>query len=228
MKDSFILYTSFYKPIARMSNEQLGKLFRAIFQHNLGEDAQIDDDISVAWGFFENQFDIDEKKRQEKIATAVENGKKGGYSKHKKEPNPTQPYSLLPDPTPRVPKSSLNENVNVNVNENVNENVCVNNAHALVGKDAFGKFKNVFLRRNELEALQMQAAQLHFDPSSVDEVIESLSCKLADGSTQSNYHYATLRHWLSCRSPDTSTAKGRSKTAAAADNVEQAKAMLGI
>ena len=230
MKDSFILYTSFYKPIARMSDEQLGRLFRAIFRHNLDEEVNIDDDIAMAWGFFENQFDIDEKKRQERIAIAVENGKKGGSNKHKSVPNPTQPYPTLPNPTQEVANSSLNENVNVNVNENVNDNVNVNinNAHAIVGKNVFGKFKNVFLRRDEFESLQMQVASKNLSLDTVDDVIDDLSCKLADGRVKSNWHFATLTQWLSTRKSNSSTFQSKSKTETADSNVEQAKTILGI
>lgn len=61
-KDTFIIYTSFYKPISILSDKQLGRLFRAIFKYNLGEAVDVEDDIRMAFEFFKNQFDIDERK----------------------------------------------------------------------------------------------------------------------------------------------------------------------
>lgn len=61
-RDSFIIYTSFYKPISGLSDKQLGRLFRAIFRYNLGEVVNVEEDIGMAFGFFKNQFDIDENK----------------------------------------------------------------------------------------------------------------------------------------------------------------------
>ncbi len=61
-KDSFILYKSFYKPISRLSDKQLGRLFRAIFKYQLGEEVTVEEDIEMAFGFFINQFEIDETK----------------------------------------------------------------------------------------------------------------------------------------------------------------------
>lgn len=64
-KDSFIIYKSFYKPISRLSDKQLGRLFRAIFKYQLGEEVTVEEDIEMAFGFFINQFEIDEIKYHE-------------------------------------------------------------------------------------------------------------------------------------------------------------------
>ena len=61
-KESFILYTSFYKPISKLSDKQLGRLFRAVFRYNLGEVFDVEEDIEMAFEFFKNQFEIDESK----------------------------------------------------------------------------------------------------------------------------------------------------------------------
>ena len=72
-KDTFIIYTSFYKPISFLSDKQLGRLFRAIFRYNLGEVVEVEDDIRMAFEFFKNQFEIDEGKYQAKIMRDIEN-----------------------------------------------------------------------------------------------------------------------------------------------------------
>lgn len=140
-KESFIIYSSFYKPISILSDKQLGRLFRAIFQYNLGEAVDVDDDIRMAFEFFKNQFIIDERKYQSKIERDIENGRRGGNPNFKKgTPNPyyckgkkgkgsvdgdiTQDNPPLSDITQdNLINDNDNDNVNENATDNVNDNV---------------------------------------------------------------------------------------------------------
>ena len=146
-KESFIIYSSFYKPISILSDKQLGRLFRAIFSYQLGEVVNVEDDIRMAFEFFKNQFEIDESKYQAKIVEDVENGRKGGnpnfkkgkanpyYKKGKKEitqDNPrlseiTQDNPRLSEITQDNPRlSEITKAINDNDNDNDNENENVN------------------------------------------------------------------------------------------------------
>lgn len=80
-KDSFIIYKSFYKPISKLSDKQLGRLFRAIFEYNISGVVSVEEDIEMAFEFFKNQFDIDESKYQGKVERNRENGRRGGNQK---------------------------------------------------------------------------------------------------------------------------------------------------
>lgn len=124
-RDSFIIYTSFYKPISLLSDKQLGRLFRAIFSYNLGEIVEVEDDIRMAFEFFKNQFEIDESKYQAKINRDIENGRKGGNPNIKKgQPNPyykgkekeSGKNKITPDnpPLSKITPDNLNDNVNDN------------------------------------------------------------------------------------------------------------------
>lgn len=73
-----------------------------------------------------------------------------------------------------------------------------------VGYEIYGIFKNVQLKPSEYRTLEMNHSK-----DALEEVIESLSCKLADGSVQSINHYATLTLWLShARKRGTETRQG--------------------
>ena len=139
-KESFIIYSSFYKPISILSDKQLGRLFRAIFSYQLGEVVNVEDDIRMAFEFFKNQFEIDESKYQAKIVEDAENGRKGGnpnfkkgkanpyYKKGKKEITQDNPrLSEITQDNPRLSEitqdKAINDNDNDNDNENENENV---------------------------------------------------------------------------------------------------------
>lgn len=130
-KDSFIVYTSFYKPISILSDKQLGRLFRAIFKYHLGEVVNVEEDIRMAFEFFKNQFEIDESKYQAKIKRDVENGHKGGNPNFKK--GKTNPYykdnKKITQDNPGLCKDNPNitqdKAINDNVNDNDNENVII-------------------------------------------------------------------------------------------------------
>jgi len=61
-KDSFVLYISQYIAIKDLTDEQLGKLFRAIFEKQLGNEVVLDNDIKIAFNFINNQMVVDNEK----------------------------------------------------------------------------------------------------------------------------------------------------------------------
>ena len=66
MKDGFVIYKSFYSPISKLSDEQLGRLFRALFEWQIDGDATVTSDIEMAFDFFVNQFVVDNTKYQKR------------------------------------------------------------------------------------------------------------------------------------------------------------------
>lgn len=110
-KESFIIYKSFYEPIKILSDKQLGRLFRALFDYQIENKADVEPDILMAFSFFKNQMDIDERKYDKVVERNRSNGSKGG--RPSKEKNPKNPVGF------NKPKKADNDNVNVN--ENVNE-----------------------------------------------------------------------------------------------------------
>ena len=123
-KESFIIYKSFWKPISRLSDEQLGRLFRAICLYQTGETPDVADDIVIAYEFFVNQFNIDERKYEEYIEAQRASGKKGASARHNKTDDVNAEDESDTDESvgsPRVAKGRLGShglNDNVNVNDN--------------------------------------------------------------------------------------------------------------
>lgn len=147
-RETFLIYTSFYKPISKLSDKQLGRLFRAVFRYNLGEVFDVEEDIEMAFEFFKNQFEIDESKYQSKVMRDIENGRKGGNPNFRKgQSNPyyrqggdgnspeggkeiTQDNPRLSDITqdnPALPK--ITQDKAINDNDNVNDNVHKENSY---------------------------------------------------------------------------------------------------
>lgn len=65
-KESFLIYKPFYEPIKSLSDEQLGRLFRALFDYQINGKDCSELDILMAYLFFKNQFVLDERKYVEK------------------------------------------------------------------------------------------------------------------------------------------------------------------
>ena len=110
-RESFILYKSFFEPIANFTDEQLGRLFRAIFQWQIDGRSNPEPDIAVAFGFFVNQFRIDNSKYQERC--------------EKNRENAQLRWQMRTDANgcERIPSVAKDaDNDNENDNENVNEN----------------------------------------------------------------------------------------------------------
>lgn len=121
MKESFILYNSFYEPIKALKNEQLGKLLRAIFNYTINGEITQEDDILVAFMFIKNEIDKNNEKWQEEKRKRSEAGKKGMASRWNKSDNNvidsySKDNSVINDIT------NITDNVYVDVNDNVNVN----------------------------------------------------------------------------------------------------------
>jgi hypothetical protein len=100
-RPSFLIYKSFYKPIKNLSNEDKGKLFTAIYEHQTqdfdGSEQVIEPQIEMAFEFFKNQFELDNKKWEKRVEAQRANGKKGGRPKNSVEDD-------APDEKPNEPK----------------------------------------------------------------------------------------------------------------------------
>lgn len=92
-KDSVIFYISQYEAVKSFSDERLGRLFRALFEKQLGNEVVLDDDVKIAFNFINNQMVIDRDKYNKKCEINRNNGKKGGAPKGNKNASkqPKQP-----------------------------------------------------------------------------------------------------------------------------------------
>ena len=76
--EAFLIYKSFYEPIKFLSDEQMGKLFKAIFEYQVdGTEGELEPQINMAFQFFKNQFRVDNNKYEETRILKSEAGKKG-------------------------------------------------------------------------------------------------------------------------------------------------------
>ncbi len=90
-KQSFLIYSAFYKPLSKLSDVRLGKLFRAVFMHLSGESVDFGDDLqtAIAFDFVLNQIELDAAKYASKVQrNSVRKGRRGNPNFKKGNPNP--------------------------------------------------------------------------------------------------------------------------------------------
>ena len=169
MKNSFIIYNSFYEPLKNLSNEQLGKLFRAIFDYTIDGKVTEDNEILIAFMFIKNQLDMDNEKYQDIKQKRSEAGKKHKGNQYTKGNKMEQ----------------MEQNgTNGSDNDNVNDNDIYKKKN--IKKKKYGEFDNVLLTDEEYKKLE-EKDLLSF--------IERLSTYVASTGTRYKSHYATILNW---------------------------------
>ena len=117
-RPSFLIYKSFYGSIKHLTDENLGKLFRAMFEYHNDRVLKLEPEIQMALNFIKNQFELDQRKWEKKVAAQMANGKKGGRPKcsgaiDSVEEKPNQTHGYFKNPT--KPKKAEKEKVNIDI-----------------------------------------------------------------------------------------------------------------
>ena len=76
-KDGFIIYKSFYPALKNLTDAQMGRLFRMIYEYQVsGTTPAPDSDLAVYFAFFKAKFDEDEAKYEDVCAKREANIRK--------------------------------------------------------------------------------------------------------------------------------------------------------
>lgn len=179
----------------RFNDHQLAEFVRAMVAAAKGEDYQITDDPLVELAF--KYANRDRERMESQRVTKSVNGSKGGAPKGNKNAT-KQPKTTEKQPktTENKLKDKYKDKVNVNNNNPLTGVYTPAPAHERSGFEYFGIMKNV-----QLSAPQYRTLVENFGEDQVNNTIDDLSCKLADGTFESRNHYATLNYWLKFPSP---------------------------
>lgn len=134
-KTSFYLHNDMLNVLDKLTDEQAGKLFKAIKNYQHGIEDELDLLLEITFMPFKNQFDRDMVKYQSVVERNKENGKKGGRPK-KTQDNPKNPSGFLNNP--EKPKESLKEKDNDNDSVNdIDDNTLINTVSTIIGTTPF-------------------------------------------------------------------------------------------
>ncbi len=103
-RPSFLIYKADYDAIKNLSDQNLGKLFRAIFEYHNDKELQLEPEVQMALNFLKKQFQLDHIKWEKKVAAQRANGEKGGRPKSSDgidsgEEKPNQTHGNFKNPT---------------------------------------------------------------------------------------------------------------------------------
>ena len=123
-RPSFLIYKADYDAIKNLSDQNLGKLFRAIFEYHNDNELQLEPEVQMALNFLKKQLQLDHIKWEKKVAAQKANGEKGGRPKKSDGPDskekPNQTHGFPKNPTkpkkPEKEKGKEKEKVNIDIN----------------------------------------------------------------------------------------------------------------
>ena len=139
MRDSFVLYCSLLKPVQGLSDEALGRLFRALYDYQITGSEDVADDIAIPFAYIVNQFKVDAEKYERIVEKRREAGRArarqmvgDATSNEQMQANDSNCLQVLASGSYN---DNENENENGDVSLNENENVqqemcCGDDAHA--------------------------------------------------------------------------------------------------
>jgi len=98
------MYKADYPSIKHLTDDNLGKLTRAVFEYHNNRELKLEPEVQMALNFLKKQFKLDQRKWEKKVAAQRENGKKGGRPKSSvgvdsEEEKPNQSHGYFKNPT---------------------------------------------------------------------------------------------------------------------------------
>lgn len=136
-KNSFVIYHNYRDTLEDLTNEQVGELFRAIFDYEIDKkEPNFNGELKIAFRFIKKDLDLNSDKYESICERNRMNGLKGGRPKNPKNPNG---FSKTQE-NPEKPKKADNDNEDDYDNdyyleskkerkEEINNNI-YNNSHA--------------------------------------------------------------------------------------------------
>ena len=123
MKKSFIIYNDSLSVLELLSTEQIGQLFLAIKDYQLGNELSLSLDMKLAFEPFKNQFLRDEIKYKNIVERNKVNGSKGGRPSKPKKPSGLSGNPKNPEKPRKADSDSDSDSDSVIDNDSVKETI---------------------------------------------------------------------------------------------------------
>lgn len=173
-KDSFVLYTDQKAVLDKLSDEQAGKLIKAIYEYvENGEMPELDNVLDLVITPFKTVLDKDKVKYEEVSKARAEAGSRGGKAKESKEKQNEQLQ------TNENKTSNCDDNDNENDNDLKKENI----------KKNYGDNGNVKFTDEEYEKVKA------YFPKDYKERIQALDDYIQSKGKKYKDFFATLKTW---------------------------------
>lgn len=194
MKDSFVVYTRHMKHIQKLTDEQAGQLFKALYAFSVGEQPpELDTATDILYSIITEQMQFDSDKWEStKEARRLAGLKSAEARANKVEQKPTKPN--------KTEQESANSTVSVSVPVSVS--VSGNDIEEKPApapkkkkeepiKFPSGEFMNVLLSAEEQSKLAER-----YGNKVTDEYVNKLSGYMKSKGVKYKDHYATILNWI--------------------------------
>lgn len=145
MKDSFILYLEQKEIFETLSDNEAGKLIKAIFEYeSTGQSPKLNKTLNLVFIPIKNALDRNRLKYEAQVEKNRKNGKKGGRPKKTKESEKKQnnPSGFLENPAKA--KKADSDNDNDNEHDSVHDNDSVSDSDLQASKEKVYTFLKGF------------------------------------------------------------------------------------
>ena len=178
-RPSFLMYKADYDSIKNLSDQNLGKLFRAIFEYHNDKELKLEPEVQMALNFLKKQFNLDHLKWEKKVAAQRANGEKGGRPKSSDgidsgEEKPNQTHGNFKNPP--KPKKAEKEEEKGKEKEKVNIDIKM----ATPRKLAKHEINNIENKENLIEVWETIFSDTWKQDSKIREMYENKLAELED------------------------------------------------
>ena len=221
MKDSFILYTEQKEVIDKLSNEQAGKLIKAIYEYvETGQMPKLDALLEIVIIPFKQNIDRNANKYEETKKKRSEAGKIG--AEVKKQMKAKQANANF------AKSEQAKQAVNVNDNDNVNVNDNDNNNNVVVGDSCVDGLQDIidFYNNNIgfLNPYGLKILESYVEDMSSELVIYAMQIAVENNKKTISYIKAILNNWSKANIKTLEEAKRENKKKVSSDKqIEQRK-----
>lgn len=191
-KTSFVLPTDLLDDLEDFSDDEVGKIFRAILIYtNETEEPEFDDRaMKVVFRHIKKYIDSANENYDKKVQANRVNGAKGGRPKKDAEENPKNPTVI--EKTERFSEKPNKSHTETESESDIeSECECKPDGAAHTHTKSYGENKNVILSDEEYERLTERMGV-----SKRSEYIEKLSDYMASTGKKYQSHYATICSWF--------------------------------
>ena len=180
-RPSFLMYKADYPSIKHLTDENLGKLTRGIFEYHNNKELKLEPEVQMALNFLKKQFKLDHIKWEKKVAAQRANGEKGGRPKSSDgidsgEEKPNQTHGNFKNPT--KPKKAEKEKEKGKEKEK--EKVNIDIKMATPRKLAKNEINNIENKENLIEVWETIFSDTWKQDSKIREMYENKLAELED------------------------------------------------
>ena len=189
-KDSFVLKTDYDDRLNDLTDEEIGKLIRAIFKYEkFQEEPKLDRLLMNIFNFIKVDLDKNREKYEKKCKRNKEAVEKRWNEKDTNEYERIKKIQTYTNDTDNDNEYDSDYEYDISKKENIQKKKCVSKRKDSLQKKKYGNYKHVLLTDKEYKALQKDYTNYQELIDYLDEYMEMKTYKVKS-------HYLAIKRWV--------------------------------